>query len=116
MVYRTVFDEETGLMRKGVIVRHLVLPGCIEESFEAVKCLWEHFGNDVVLSIMGQYTPLTANGELEQYHLNEVVTPEQYERVLEYADSLGVEDYFWQEGGSCEESFIPAFDGTGVMA
>lgn len=111
-----VFDEETGLMRKGVIVRHLVLPGHIEESFEAVKCLWEHFGNDVVLSIMGQYTPLTTNGELEQYHLNEVVTPEQYERVLEYADSLGVEDYFWQEGGSCEESFIPAFDGTGVMA
>lgn len=110
------FDAKTGLMNKGVIVRHLVLPGRIEESFEAIRLLQEQFGDSVVLSIMNQYTPLRSMGNLGAYHLDDVVSPEQYESVLAYADSLGIEDYFWQEGGSCEESFIPAFDGTGVMA
>ncbi len=115
-VGKPTFDKKTGLMTKGVIVRHLVLPGHIEESFEVLRLLQERFGSNIVLSIMGQYTPLRANDDLERYCLDSVVTPEQYEEVLTYADSLGIENYFWQEGGSCEESFIPAFDGTGVMA
>ncbi len=115
-VGKPTFDDKTGLMTKGVIVRHLVLPGRIEESFEALRLLQGRFKNNIVLSIMGQYTPLRTNGNLKKHCLDSVVTPEQYEEVLTYADSLGIENYFWQEGGSCEESFIPAFDGTGVMA
>ncbi len=110
------FDEKTGLLRKGVLVRHLILPGHVEESCSAVRLLWQRFGKDILLSIMGQYTPLSSIDKLSQFGLDTVLAPEEYEAVLSYADSLGIEDYFWQEGGSCEESFIPAFDGQGVMA
>lgn len=40
----------------------------------------------------------------------------EYEQVLDYADFLGIENYFWQEGGAASDSFIPAFDGTGVIS
>ena len=61
---------------------------------------------------MNQYTPL--EGNLARFGLDGVVSAEEYERVLDYADDLGIEDYFWQEGGAATESFIPIFDGTGV--
>lgn len=110
-----VYDSETGLMKKGVIVRHLVLPGYIEDSFDALKQIHTRFGNSVSLSIMGQYTPLSSRDNLDRYFLDKPLTVEQYEMVLDYADSLGIEDYFWQEGGACEESFIPSFNGEGIV-
>lgn len=105
-------EDSSGLLQQGIIVRHLVLPGYVEESFKVLDILHERYGNTIRLSIMNQYTPLRS--DLAKYGLEGSVSVQDYERVLDYADSLGIGDYFWQEGGAATESFIPAFDGTGV--
>lgn len=105
-------EDDEGLLLKGVIVRHLVLPGRVEESKRALATLHDRFGSSVRLSIMSQYTPLASG--LERYGLAGRVTEEEYEEVLDYADSLGVEDYFWQQGDAAQESFVPEFNGEGV--
>lgn len=109
-----VFFGETGegLMRKGTIVRHLILPGCIEDSKEVVRYLYETYGNAVYISIMNQFTPLSHLNEYPQ--LNRKITEEEYDEVVDYAISLGVENGFIQEGETAEESFIPEFNGEGV--
>ncbi len=108
-----VWEENgEGMLLRGVIVRHLVLPGRIEASLRALDALLP-LREKMRLSIMSQYTPLS--GDLARYGLQGRVSRGDYERVLDYADSLNFEDYFWQEGGAAEESFVPAFDGTGVL-
>lgn len=116
MVVQVGFWSENaqGLLERGIIVRHLVLPGHIEESFQVLRVLHERYGSKIRLSIMNQYTPL--RGDLVRYGLSGKVSNEEYESVLDYADYLGIEDYFWQEGGAAMESFIPTFDGTGVIS
>lgn len=109
------FDDQ-GLLKHGIIVRHLVLPHHVEESKRVIKHVHERFGNRVRFSIMNQFTPLAKSGDLSAYGLNEVLSESEYEEVLCFADDLGVEDYFWQEIGTCKESFIPFFDGTGVIS
>lgn len=107
-------EDDQGLLKRGIIVRHLVLPGHIEESLRVVKVLHERYKDKIRLSIMNQYTPL--RGNLVRYGLEGRVSSEEYEQVLDYADYLGIENYFWQEGGAASDSFIPAFDGTGVIS
>lgn len=118
-------DPETGLLRKGVIVRHLVLPGHIDDSAEAIALLVRTFPDAFTrskghaplarMSIMNQFVALEGAGDLSRYGLGGQVSPEEYDALLDLADDLGVEDYFWQEGGADKESFIPAFDGTGIL-
>lgn len=109
----------------GIIVRHLMLPGCLEDSKAVVSLLHERYGSDIRMSIMNQYTPIVASaaqrGDLHAQstllrcpELALPVSNDDYMALLDYADDIGVDDYFWQEGGACEESFIPAFDCTGV--
>ena len=105
------FDER-GMMKKGMIVRHLLLPGCGEDSKKALEYLYETFGDSIFISIMNQYTPLS---HVEGYpELNRRVTEEEYDEVVDYAIELCIENGFIQEGETAEESFIPAFDGEGV--
>jgi putative pyruvate formate lyase activating enzyme len=106
-------ENEEGLLQKGVIVRHLVLPGRVEESKRALEVLNSRYGTRIRLSIMSQYTPLTKG--LERYGLEGRVTEGEYEEVLDFADDLGIEDYFWQQGDAAKESFVPAFNGEGVL-
>ena len=121
------FDEVDGAPRltRGVVVRHLMLPGALEDSKRVVRTVWERFGDSVMLSLMNQYTPVLAHAaregdpwsqaQLKRFpELASRVSDDDYERLLDYADSLGIDDYFWQQGGAAEESFIPAFDLTGV--
>ena len=100
-------------MRRGIIVRHLVLPGHVQYSLAVLDRVWELCGNDVDLSVMNQYTPnegcRLAGGDLAR-----AVTDEEYEAVLDHADDLGFERMWWQQGGTVSESFVPAFDATGV--
>ncbi len=106
-----VFDER-GMMKKGMIVRHLLLPGCGEDSKRVLNYLYETFGDSIFISIMNQYTPLSA---VEKYpELNRRITEEEYEEIVDYAIDLGIENGFVQEGETAEESFIPDFDGEGV--
>ena len=105
------FDER-GIMRKGIIVRHLLLPGCKEDSKAVLKYLYETYGDAVFISIMNQYTPLPH--VMHYPELNMGITEEEYEEIVDYAIDLGIENGFIQEGETAEESFIPAFDGEGV--
>lgn len=104
--------DEDGLMKRGTIVRHLVLPGCVEDSKAVIRYLYEAYGNRIYISMMNQFTPMPALADYPE--LNRKVTKEEYEEIVDYAISLGVECGFIQEGETAEESFIPAFDGEGV--
>ncbi len=112
-VGKPIFNE-AGLMTKGIIVRHLVLPGYVNNSYAALDTLSSYADGRVLFSIMNQFTSLLAPDKLAYFGLEAQVTENDYEALLNYADELGFGEYFWQEGGACEESFIPCFDGTGV--
>lgn len=106
-----VFDER-GLMKRGIIVRHLMLPGGIKDSKEVVRYLYETYGDQIYMSLMNQYTPLA---HVEAYpEINRKLKKFEYDRLVDYAIALGVENAFIQEGETAEESFIPAFTGEGV--
>lgn len=107
-----VNGDEDGLLRRGTIVRHLVLPGCVEDSKAVIRYLHESYGDMIYISIMNQFTPMP--GLTEYPEINRKVKKEEYEEVVDYAISLGVERGFIQQGETAEESFIPAFDGEGV--
>lgn len=102
-----------GSMRRGIVVRHLVLPSHVEDSCAVLDKVWNLCHNEVDLSVMNQYTPnercRAAGGNLAHG-----VTEEEYEIVLCHADDLGFEHLWWQQGGTASESFVPAFDTTGV--
>lgn len=117
------FDEHHGQRRMtgGVLVRHLMLPGREDESKEAVALLYERYGGNVLYSLMNQYTPVlngrAAAGEswamtalARHPELGSRVSGDSYQRLLDYADDLGMDDYFWQEGEAADESFIPEFE------
>lgn len=92
----------------GVIVRILVLPGHVDEAKENVRFVHEAYGERVTLSLMSQYTPpdvCPGHPELQRR-----VTREEYEELLDFADAIGCDEYFWQDGDAAEESFIPDFD------
>lgn len=106
-----IFDGD--MMQKGVIVRHLVLPGNVADSKEVLKYLYETYGNRIFISIMNQYTPLPHIANYPE--LNRKVTDVEYDEVVNYAIDLGIENGFIQEGETADESFIPEFDFTGLL-
>ncbi len=114
-MYRQVGDpqfDEAGMMQSGVIVRHLLLPGQVKNAKAVVRYLHETYGNHIYISMMNQYTPTEAvQGDKL---LGRKVTKREYERLIDYALDIGVENGFMQEGDTAKESFIPAFDGEGV--
>ena len=106
----TRFDQN-GMMEKGVIVRHLLLPGHLKNAKDVVQYVYETYGDKAYLSLMNQYTPLP---HVEKYpELNRRVTEAEYDALIDYAIELGVENGFVQEGETAEESFIPAFNNEG---
>lgn len=107
-----VFDDR-GMMKSGVIVRHMVLPGHTRDSKRIIRYLHETYGEKIYVSIMNQYTPMQGIGD-EFPELARRVTKREYGRVVDYAIDLGMENVFIQEGPTAEESFIPDFDGTGI--
>ena len=107
-----VINEDTGLMQRGLIVRHLLLPGQTKDSKKILRYLHETYGDHIYISIMNQYTPLPQVADIEA--LNRTVTPEEYDRVLRFAERIGIERGFRQEGTAASESFIPEFDERGL--
>ena len=101
---------ECGLMKSGVIVRLLLLPGHVAEAKLAVKYLYESYGDKIYISLMNQYTPMPNMSP----PLDRKVTDAEYSELVDYAIKKGVKNAFIQEGGTAEESFIPPFDLTGV--
>ena len=103
---------DDGMMRRGVIVRHLLLPGHVKQSRQVVEYLLRTYGNRIRISLMSQYTPMPAVAG--DPLLGRRVTRREYDRLVGYALDLGMEKGFIQERDVAEESFIPAFDGTGI--
>lgn len=112
----TTDDDYSGpLMQKGIIVRHLALPGCIQDSKKVLQYLYQTYHDDIYISIMNQYTPLPEFLNITDFpELNRTVTTEEYDELIDYALSLGIENGFFQDGKTCLESFIPAFDCSGI--
>lgn len=105
-------EGENALMKSGTIVRHLMLPGGMEDSMRIIRYLYETYKDTIYISIMNQYTPLP---HVKKYpELDRKITEEEYDKLVDFAIETGVENGFIQEGETAEESFIPAFDGEGV--
>ena len=101
-----VFDEN-GLLKKGLVVRVLILPGHSDDSKRIIEYLYKTYGDDIFISIMNQYTPIN---KCKYSNLNRKVTDEEYDSVVDYALGLGVKNAFVQEGEAASESFIPDFN------
>lgn len=98
-----------GMLVKGVMIRHLVLPGELDNTFGVLDWIAETFApGDVLVSLMGQYTPNGRGGPDRR------LTREEYRRAVDYMKALGLLEGYTQELSSAEAEFTPAFDGTGV--
>ena len=103
--------DEDGLIRRGVIVRHLILPGCAEESVQILDFIHDELPG-VWVSLMAQYLPFGEAAGVDE--LGRRLTQEEYDRVADHLIELGLEDGFIQELSSSDEQYIPKFDLTGV--
>ncbi len=110
-VGRPVFDEN-GMMKKGMIVRHLVLPSHTADSMAILRDLHETFGDDIFVSIMSQYTPCGTFADHPE--LSRKLTRYEYQKVTDFAEKIGIRNGFLQSGEAAKESFIPDFDESGV--
>lgn len=99
------FDAQ-GMLKKGVIVRLLVIPSIEHEAMMNLKFLKETFGDQIIASIMNQYTPM---GDHLPEQLRQPLEPAAYQTVVDYARNLGFKYAYIQEGETAKESFIPPF-------
>lgn len=107
-----VMDEE-GLLKSGVLIRHLILPDRLDDAFDVMDWVSEHFPkNGVLFSLMSQFVPL-ANKE-KYPELDRLLTKEEYERAQSYLSLSGIENGYFQELSSATSELIPDFDLTGV--
>ena len=95
---------ENGLIKRGVIIRHLVLPGFVRNSIEALDMLAERFGKDITLSLMSQFTPVTGRT------ITRKLKPIEYKAVVAHAEKLGIADIYIQTADSASEEFIPKWE------
>lgn len=108
---KCTFDDK-GIIKSGVIVRHMVLPGHTKDSIRVIDSLYETFKDDIYISIMSQYTPIK---EIKEYpELNRKLTKREYQKVTDHALMIGITNGFIQDGEVALESFIPMFDCQGV--
>ncbi len=111
---KPVFDENGEIMKKGTIVRHLVLPNCYKDSVEVIKRVGERFGGEILFSLMSQYTPfgeVKTNPEFKK--MNRRITTFEYQKALDTVLEAGLQG-FMQEKSSAKEEYTPGFDFTGI--
>ncbi len=104
--------DDNGIIQRGVIIRHLMLPGLLFDSKKIIDYIYNTYGDKVYISIMNQYTPLEHVKEYPE--LNKPLNQKHYESLIDYALNLGVKNGFVQEEGTDKESFIPLFNFEGV--
>lgn len=101
-----------GMLQKGVIIRHLVLPGCYKDSVEVISRIGERLGGKILFSLMSQYTPFYKAKEMPE--LNRRITTFEYRKALDAVYASGLEGYM-QERSSAKEEYTPDFDLRGVL-
>ena len=105
--------NSAGQMKRGVLIRHLVLPEHRKESMKILDWIYERFGDKVQISLMRQYTPMYRAKHVKG--LNRRLTTFEYESVVEHARKLGIMRCYVQESPAADTKFVPVFDGTGVL-
>ncbi len=110
-VGKPVFNE-SGLIIKGVIIRHLMLPGLLFDSKKVVDCIYNRYGDDVYISLMNQYVPMFKACNYPE--INKPLNPKLYDSLINYALDLGVKNGFIQDDGTNNISYIPDFNLEGV--
>lgn len=106
-----IFDEN-GIIQKGVIIRHLILPKNTNQSLKVLDYIKETFTNKTIVSLMAQYTPC---GKIDSFsELQRKITEREYEKVVSYLEQLGFENAYIQQRESADKEYIPQFDLTGV--
>ena len=103
---------KNGMLQKGVVVRHLILPGYAIDSKAVLKFLHQTYGEQILLSIMRQFTPYKIPAEFKE--IDRTVTDAEYDSVIQYALRIGIENAFIQEKEAAKESFIPPFTYEGI--
>lgn len=103
--------NEKGIMTRGVLVRHMVLPGARKDSMKLLDWLWQSFGDRIYLSLMSQYTPMYKAKAF--HHLKRRLTTFEYESVVDYALDLGFSRCFVQEKNSASEIYVPDWQEIG---
>lgn len=104
--------REDGIIVKGVIVRHLLLPGLLFDSKKIIDSIYKKFGDSVYISLMNQYTPMYNAKKYPE--INKSINEKTYDSIINYALSLGVKNGFIQESGTNSEEFVPDFNNEGV--
>lgn len=104
--------NKDGIIQKGVIVRHLLLPGLLFDSKKIIDAIYKKFGDSVYISLMNQYTPMY-NAKMYP-EINKSINEKTYDSLIDYALSIGVKNGFIQESGSNSEEFVPDFNNEGV--
>lgn len=100
-----IYDSK-GVLQKGVIVRHLCLPGETSDTKRILKYLFETYSDQIIISIMNQYTPVR---NCQFQNLNRTLTKQEYDKIIDFAWNLGIRNAFIQEGETQKNSFIPEF-------
>ena len=102
-----VFDGN-GMIKSGTIVRHLVLPTCTQDSKRIIDFFAENLKDNAYLNVMSQYTPM---GDINGFpELNRKITKREYNSVIDYAISKGIEKMFYQKRISASEEYVPVWD------
>ena len=105
-------EFKDGIIQKGIIIRHLVLPANVDESKNILLWIKNNLPDDTYISLMSQYTPY---GDIKDFkELNRRLTTAEYNKVVDYFLEIGLQNGFVQEKSSAKTDFIPSFDGTGV--
>ena len=99
-----------GILKKGLIVRVLILPGHVDDAKKIIEYLWKKYNHNIYISIMNQYTPIKSDYKFE--NLNRRVSDTEYDEVVDFACNLGILNAFIQDGLAASESFIPDFDSS----
>lgn len=106
------FDEQ-GMLQKGVVVRHMVMPNGVEDTMDILTWIAEHLPlDDILVSVMSQYTPFYKSADYPE--INRRLTQEEYDRVLDWMECMGIKQGFVQELSSAKEEYTPDFSLQGV--
>lgn len=111
-VKKNIYTKD-GMLKKGMIVRHMVMPGCVDDTKKVLLWIKENLPlDDILVSIMSQYTPFYKSKKISE--INRRLTNQEYDEVMDFVEEIGIENGFLQELSSAKEEYTPNFNLEGV--